>query len=186
MLSQASESPQPAQPANTAASSSPPPPSPPIPTVSAPAATAGDEKPQAESEEAKSMFALGARAAENRDNGGAYDKFSRSLMIARTVVLKSAILVRRSAILCSMLRWADALADADECIRLRKSWAGSYACQATALRGLGRAAEADQAKRLSVALAELKQDPKNEVCWVVQLTASNTISLRPHTLVPQK
>ena len=238
MLSQASESPQPAQPAKNAACSTPPPPSPPTSTVSAPAATAGDDKPQAESEgaksirtlavsasstatagddkpqaeseeaksfaeseearrphtlvpqteseEAESMFALGTHAAENRDNGGAYDNFARSLLLARTVGLKSAILVRRSAILCSMLRWEEALADADECIRLRKSWACSYACQATALHGLGRAEEADQAKRLSGALAELKQDPKNEVCWVVQLKASTTISLRPHTLVPQK
>ena len=113
------------------------------------------------------MFAVGTHAAKIGDNGGAYDIFSRSLLIARTVELKSAILVSRSAILCSMLRWAEALADADECVLIRKSWARSYACQATALHGLGRAEEADQAKRLSVALAELKQDPKNEVCCVV-------------------
>ena len=167
MLSQASESPPAAQPAKNAASSSPPTPSPPISTVSAPAATAGDEKPQAESEEAKNMFALGTHAAKNGDNGGAYDNFSRSLLIARTVELKSAILVSRSAILCSMLRWEEALADADECILIRKSWARSYSCQATALHGLGRAEEADRAKRLSVSLAELKQEPKNEVRCVV-------------------
>jgi len=118
--------------------------------------------------EVKNMFALGTNAAKNGDNGGAYDLFSQSLLIARTVELKSEILASRSAVLCSMLRWEEALVDADECILIRKSWSSSYACQATALYGLGRGEEADQAQRLSLALAQLKQDPQNEVCSAAQ------------------
>jgi len=130
----------------------------------APAASGtGAELNAAECEVAKSRFQSGTQANKAGDFAGAHENFTQGLSTAVTVELISALLVSRSSSLCSMLRWADALVDADGCILIRKSWARSYTCQATALEGLGRKEDADQARRLAAALAALKQDSKNEV-----------------------
>ena len=138
---------------------------PPAPAAPAPATAPGaDNQPQAECEEAKTNFQKGTQANKAGDHGEAHRLFSESLSTARTVELKSALLVSRSAALCGMNRYEEALLDADECIKIRRSWARSYSCQAAALNGLGRTEEAERCRRLAPALADLKQDPKNEVC----------------------
>ena len=129
-----------------------------------PVAPATSTQPQAECEEAKSKFAEGTQQNKAGDYAKAFELFSQGLAIARTVELKSALLVSRSGVCCSMMRWEEALQDAEDCIRIRKSWSRSFTCQAAALQGLGRTEEAECARRLASALADLKQDPKNEVC----------------------
>ena len=117
----------------------------------------------AECENSKTNFALASQAHKDEDYLAAHEHYSQALSTARTVELKSAILVSRSACLCAMNRWHEALADSEEAIRIRKSWSRSYSSQAAALHGLGRSEEADRSRRLSEALANLKNDPKNEV-----------------------
>lgn len=126
----------------------------------APAASA---LPQEESEEAKSKFTEGTQQNKAGDYVLAYELFTQGIATARTVELKSALFVSRSGVCCSMLRWEEALQDAEDCIRIRKSWSRSFTCQAAALEGLGRKEEAECSRRLASALADLKQDPKNEV-----------------------
>ena len=123
---------------------------------------AGNEQREMESDDAKRLFVLGTQAHQAGDYTGAFELFSQSLSTATTVELRSALLVSRSTSLGSLLRWREALEDAEECIRIRKSWARSYLSQATALSGLGRTEEAERAMRLSSALADLKSDPKND------------------------
>jgi len=124
-----------------------------------------DGQPQAECEIAKDSFQKGTKANKAGNHNEAYQFFSQSLLTARTVELQSALFVSRSAALCGMNRYQEALVDADECVKIRKSWARSYSCQEAALKGLGRTEEAGQCRRLASALANLKQDPKNEVLF---------------------
>ena len=136
------------------------------PTLAAPApATApeADGQPQAECEIAKDSFQKGTKVNKAGNHNEAYQFFSQGLSTARTVELQSALLVSRSAALCGMNRYQEALVDAVECVKIRKSWARSYSCQEAALNGLGRTEEAGRCRRLASALANLKQDPKNEV-----------------------
>ena len=141
-------------------------PGPTPPTLAAPAlATApeADGQPQAECEIAKDSFQKGTKVNKAGNHNEAYQFFSQGLSTARTVELQSALLVSRSAALCGMNRYQEALVDAVECVKIRKSWARSYSCQEAALNGLGRTEEAGRCRRLASALANLKQDPKNEV-----------------------
>ena len=136
----------------------------PAPAALAPATAPGPgTQPQAECEEAKANFQKGTQSNKAGNHAEACKLFSDGLSTARTVELKAALFVSRSAALCGMNRYEEALLDADECIKIRRSWARSYSCQAAALSGLGRTEEAERCRRLALALADLKQDPKNEV-----------------------
>ncbi len=114
-------------------------------------------------EAAKHLFALGSQATNDGNYGGAYAQFSEALEKASSVELKSAVLISRSRALGAMSRWAEALADAEECRKIRPSWSRAFEYKSAALNGLGLGAEAEICKRLAAALASLKQDPKNEV-----------------------
>jgi len=114
-------------------------------------------------EAAKHLCALGSQMAKDGDYGGAYAQFSEALQNASSVELKSAILISRSYALGALSRWAEALADAEECRKIRPSWSRAFEYKSAALNGLGRAAEAEVCKRLATALASLKMDPKSEV-----------------------
>ena len=78
------------------------------------------------------------------------------------MVLRSALYVNRSTSLAQLARYKEALSDCEECAKIRPSWSKTYECQAAALQGLGRSAEADATSRLAACLALIKQDPKNE------------------------
>jgi stress-induced-phosphoprotein 1 len=112
---------------------------------------------------AKHLFALGSQAAKDSNYGVAYAQFSEALENASSVELKSAVLISRSRTLGALSRWGEALADAEECRKIRPSWSRAFEYKAAALAGLGRAAEAEICNRLAAALASLKQDPKSEV-----------------------
>jgi stress-induced-phosphoprotein 1 len=117
----------------------------------------------ADEEGAKKFFALGSQARKAGDDAGACEHFAQGLKACSSVELKSAFLVSRSGALVGLGRMAEALVDAEECQKLRPSWARSFECKAAALDGLGRTEEAAVSRRLAAALAALKQDPKNEV-----------------------
>lgn len=141
-------------------------PTPPTNAVAHPQPASSDSAAQVqpESEEAKFKFQQGTQANKAEHYDEAYESFSQGLSLATTLELRSALLVSRGVSLCAMKRFEEALVDAEDCIRLRKSWARSFTSQAAALHGLGRTDEAERATRLATALSHLKQDPKNEVC----------------------
>lgn len=140
-------------------------------------APASPSQPQVECEVAKDRFQQGTQANKTGDFVDANANFTQGLTTARTVELKSALLVSRSAALCGMVRFSEALADAENCILIRKSWSRSYRCQATALEGLGRMEEAERTRRLAAALESLKNDPKNEVCFFLfPIALAHTVS----------
>ena len=112
---------------------------------------------------AKQSFALGTQAAKVGDYAGANSHFSQGLDTANSVEIKSALLVSRTGALGALGRWAEALVDAEAVRVIRPSWSRTFECRAACLHGLGRTKEADAARQLSIALASLKADPKNEV-----------------------
>ena len=115
-----------------------------------------------ESEEAKKAFDAGNCAKQAADHVGAIRHYTTGLETASSVVLRSALYVNRSTSLAQLARYKEALSDCEECAKIRPSWSKTYECQAAALQGLGRIAEADATSRLAACLALIKQDPKNE------------------------
>jgi hypothetical protein len=114
------------------------------------------------SEEAKKAFEAGNCAKQAADHVGAISHYTTGLETASSVVLRSALYVNRSTSLAQLARYKEALLDCEECAKIRPSWSKTYECQAAALQGLGRLAEADATSRLAACLALIKQDPKNE------------------------
>ena len=127
-----------------------------------PPAGEGRQPSEAESEDAKRFFTLATQARQSEDFAAAIDLYTQGLEIARTVELRSALLLNRSLTRSSIQQWKIALADANECLSLRPSWSRSYECLAVCLQGLGREEESILSKRLAAGLAALKLNPKNE------------------------
>ena len=84
---------------------------------------------QPESEGVKFKFQQGTPANKAEHYDEAYKSFSQGLSLTTTLELRSALLVSRGVSLCAMKRFEEALVDAEDCIRLRKSWARSFTSQ---------------------------------------------------------
>ena len=118
-------------------------------------------KREDECSQAREAFREGNAAKQAADHAGALAQYTKGLETARSIELQSALRVNRGVTLVMLGRHAEALADSEQCAKIRPSWSKTYELQASALLALGRTQEADAASRLATALALLKQDPKN-------------------------
>lgn len=112
---------------------------------------------------AEQAFKDGNAAKQAADHSTALSHYNTGLVTAKSVELRSALLVNRSITLSSLGQYEEALADGQECATIRPSWPRTHECQATALAALGRHQEADASTRLAAGLAKLKQDLKNDI-----------------------
>jgi len=111
-------------------------------------------EPAANAEEAN---VLGTELSQSGDYEAALQRFSEALARSPDPDLRAVALTNRSVVYSRLMRFREALRDAETCIKLDPGFARGFAAKAAALTGMGRSQEATEALEKAVQL-----DPSNE------------------------
>ena len=127
------------------------------------------------SSESAQYVAAGNTAYREEKFGAAVDAFSHAIGCYKKlqVAPPAALLSNRSAAYAGLHMYAEALNDAESCIRVNPQWSKGYSRRGNALQGLGRIHEAIDAYQRS-----LKFDPSNRIVTACLNTCYETLDNR--------